>query len=108
MSDLLTGRVYVIIGLCVGALCFAVTYFDTSHAFANYLKSVGNDAARYGLGQTIAQFIIAPLMNVFSDPYWAIAAGVLWPLFALWFILFIFALGVSIFGPALSELGTVG
>lgn len=94
-------RVYLIIAVCVSVLCSAIAYFDTGGATASIFTSIGEQATPY-VGNTIADFVTQPLANAFTDIYWAIAAGVLWPLMIIWFFLFLLLMGASIFGPALS------
>lgn len=108
MFGVISFRVYLIVAICVAAVCSATVYFDTNQAFAGFFTRIGQEAERFGLSQTIADFVIQPIAFAFSDYYWAIAAGALWPLMVLWFIMFLFVLGVTIFGPSLTELNTVG
>ena len=91
-------RTYLIIAISVGAICVATAFFDTGGAFASVFTSIGDTASPY-VGRTIADFVTQPIANAFSDIYWAIGAGILWPLFAIWFFLFLMLLGVSIIGP---------
>lgn len=99
-------RVYLIIAIAVGGICAAIAYFDTNQAFASIFLSIGEEASPY-VGNTIANFVTQPLANVFSDIYWAIAAGFLWPIMVIWFILFLLLMGTSIFGPAISGVGNI-
>ena len=93
-------RAYLIIAISVGAICAAVAYFDTGGSLASVFTSIGDTASPY-VGGTIADFITQPIANAFSNIYWAIGAGILWPLLVIWFSLFLMLLGVSIIGPVL-------
>lgn len=108
MFGVLNFRVYLIIAFFVGAICFATAYFDSNQTVASFFTEIGDTAAQFGLGNAIANVVVQPIAFAFSDIYWAIAAGVLWPLLVIWFILFLVVLGFSIFGPAIAEIDTVG
>lgn len=99
-------RVYLIIAVVVGGICAAIAYFDTNGAFASLFTSIGQEASPY-IGNTLSNFVTQPLANVFSNIYWAVAAGFLWPLLIIWFLLFLLLLGASVFGPAISGVGNI-
>ena len=108
MFGVLNFRVYLIIGFFVGVICVATAYFDRGGATASFFTEIGANASRFGMPSTIANFIVQPIAFAFSDIYWAIAAGILWPLLVIWFILFIVLLVYSIIGPAITEINTLG
>lgn len=101
------GKMYVVVAICVAALCSAVVFFDGGGVTANLFTGMASSSRPF-LGGTITNFIFTPLTLIFSDFYWAIGAGVFWPLVAIWIVLLLIALGATIIGPAIGELGSVG
>lgn len=101
-------RTYFMIAITVTALNLAVVYFDTGRAFAGFFSEVGRNAARYGLGQGLTNVIVFPLEQAYSDYYWAVGAGLLWPVLAIVFLLFIIVFVFSVLGPTFRELSTIG
>ncbi|MGJ3238765.1 MAG: hypothetical protein ACFE0Q_08680 [Anaerolineae bacterium] len=107
MFGFLNFRSYSIIGISVAAVCVAIVYFDTNRAVAGFFGTFASDAQRF-LGGTITNFIFTPLEMIFMDYYWAVGAGIAWPLVAVWFFLFLIGLGATLIGPAMSELSNIG
>lgn len=102
------GKIYVVVAICVALLCSAVVYFDGPGGVTENMFSGMAGGARPFLGDIIANFIFTPLTNIFTNYYWAIGAGILWPLVVVWIGLLLVAIGATILGPAVSELSTVG
>ncbi len=99
-------RLYLFIGIIVAAICSAVIYLGGGTAAENFLNSMAGGASPF-LGATITNFIFTPLINIFTNYYWAVAAGFLWPLIIVWIILLLIAIGATIIGPTVSELNSV-
>ena len=101
-------RVYIFIGIIVAAVCSAVVFFDGPGGGAeSFFNSMSASSSPF-LGDTIANFIFTPLTNIFTDYYWAVGAGILWPLVIVWIILLLIGIGATIIGPTVTELNTVG
>lgn len=102
------GKMYVVVAICVAALCCAVVYFDGPGGATENLFTGMANSSRPFLGATIANFIFTPLTLIFTNYFWAVGAGVFWPFAAIWLVLLLVAIGATIIGPAMGELGNVG
>jgi hypothetical protein len=100
MFSLITPRVYVFIALCTSGALYLISILDTNRAIASFVRSQTSIASRSGLGNAISSFIGEPIARAFSEPLWAIIAGVAWPLGLLWFLLFSFMLVFAFIAPA--------
>lgn len=107
MLGLLNFRNYTFIALIVGGIMGAIYYFDTGRGFANYVSGLGSSAAG-SLGTTVAGFVTTPIVWAATDPLGAAAAGLLWPLAAIWLILFVAMFVFNIFAPFFNSLLSIG
>ncbi len=106
MAGLLNAKTYMIIALFTAGLCALIIYFDTNQQTAAFFTQLGSDASPF-LGGNITNLIYTPLANIFSDYYWAIAAGVMWPLVVIWMGLMLVGLIASIVGPSIAEVNSI-
>jgi|GEM_PF-6651643 len=109
LFGVISGRAYAVIAICVAAILGAIAYFDGmqgSGQLGSFFRDIAADARPF-LGGTIADFIFQPFVLVFTNIYWAIGAGLLWPVIILWVIFFLVGLGATLIGPALTEIDNV-
>lgn len=99
-------RAYLFIGIIVAAVCSAVVYFGGGTAAEGFFNSMSASSSPF-LGDTIANFIFTPFINIFTNYYWAVGAGFFWPFIIVWLILLLIAIGATIIGPTMTELNSV-
>ena len=98
-------RVYLIIAFFVFLAVFAVQFFDGAPGAVSFLEGVRSTADRAGLGYTVANFILGPMIWSFDTyVYGPILVGLLWPVAAIWIFLFVIVWIFSLMAPGLSDL----
>lgn len=101
MFSLISPRAYVFIAICTAATLYVIGLLDSANVIASFIRSQEVIAARSGLGSAIANFIGEPLALAFSDPLWAIIAGIAWPAGIIWFILFCMMMVFAFIAPSM-------
>jgi hypothetical protein len=101
MFSLISPRVYVFIAICTAATLYVIGLLDSGGTIAAFIRSQELIAARSGLGAAIASFVGEPLALAFSDPLWAIIAGIAWPAGVIWFVLFCAMMVFAFIAPSM-------
>lgn len=96
-------RAYLVIAFIVAAVIYLLGLVADDNIVA-FLLDIRGDATRAGMASVITNFVIEPLRLIFSgDLPGAIVGGILWPLLAVWGILFVLVAIFSFVGPGMGE-----
>jgi hypothetical protein len=101
----ISGRVYLIIAIAIFAMLLAVQLLGGSAGMVDFLNTVKINAANAGLGATVADFVLVPIIWVFETQYYGPAVGgLLWPIAVVWLFLFVIVWIFSLIAPGFKDI----
>jgi len=106
MFALISPRVYIGIGVCVGIVVYLIG-LAAGPDVIRFFTELQQNAIANGVAPVITEIVYGPFIFAFSQSiFGAIAAGLLWPLIIVWLVLLFLLLIISAFTAGFNSAST--